>query len=303
MTPRSLLRPSPRAPLKNSQLWDSPFYLENFFKMKQRTLRREKKLSRIRSKETQSCLNTSSMITMRTKTFRQLKLTNLISTLKKDLWTWKYLPLKRALKLIEGNLMHLSKNLLSPKIWLIYLRINILLQVKLLDSPLDHLLLNPIREIKNQTLISKIQLPTLKVSNLPHSSSSWRSKLWSFKHSRLLQLKARSLTKSLCHLQTPPQSWCLINSQLKIWRITNLRLFIHLVKQFKFLQTLTRWFLSVLCTIRQINLYQNICISWIPRTISSCQLSSRKRSAQLAVSLTNQSRSETSFREIDWAFI
>jgi len=68
--------------------------------------------------------------------------------------------------------MHLSKNLLSPKIWLIYLRINILLQVKLLDSPLDHLLLNPIREIKNQTLISKIQLPTLKVSNLPHSSSS-----------------------------------------------------------------------------------------------------------------------------------
>lgn len=303
MTPRSLLRPSPRAPLKNSQLWDSPFYLENFCKMKQRTLRREKKLSRTRSKETQSCLNTSSMITMRTKTFRLLKLTNLISTLKKDLWTWKYLPRKRALKLIVGNLMHLSKNLLSPKIWLIYLRINILLQVKQLDSPLDHLLLNPIREIKNQTLISKIQLPTYKVKNLLHSSSSWRSKLWSFKHSRLLQSKARSLTKSSFHLQTPPQSWCLINSRLKMWRITNLRLFIHLVKQFKFLLTLTRWFPSVLCTIRQINLYQNICISWIPRTISSCRLSSRKRSAQLAVSLTNQSLSETSFREIDWAFI
>lgn len=197
--------------------------------------------------------------------------------------------------------MHLSKNLRSPKIWLIYLRISILLQVRPLDSPRDHLPL--IREIKNQTLISKIRLPTSKVSRQPLSWSSWRSKLWSSKLSRLHLSKARCLTKSWFPLRTPPQSWCRINSQLKMSKTTNLRLFNLLVKQFKFLLTLTKWFHSVLCTIRRINLYQNIYISWIPRTTNSCRLSSRRKSAQLAASLTNQSRLLTFFREIDWAFI
>ena len=197
--------------------------------------------------------------------------------------------------------MHLSKNLLSPRIWLIYLRISILLQVKPLDRPRDHLPLTLIREIKNQTLISKIPLPTSKVSRLPRSWSSWRSKLWSSKLSRLHLSKARCLPKSWCPLRTPPQSWCRINSQLKMCKTTNLRLFNPLVKQFKFLLTLTKWFLSVLYTIRRINLYQNICINWILRTISSCHLSSPKKFAQLAASLTSQSPSLTSFREIDWA--
>jgi hypothetical protein len=87
---------------------------------------------------------------------------------------------------------------------------------------------------------------------------------------------------------------------LKMWRITNLRLFIHLVKQFKFLLTLTKWFPSALCTIRRINLYQNICINWTPRTTSFCQLSSPRKFAQLAALLTNQSLSLTSSIEIDW---
>jgi hypothetical protein len=100
------------------------------------------------------------MITMRIKTFRLLKLTNPISTLKKDLWSWKHILLMKALRLTLGNLMLLSKNLLSPKIWQIYLRISILQLAKQLDSHRDPPLLNPIREIKNQALISKIQLPT-----------------------------------------------------------------------------------------------------------------------------------------------
>jgi hypothetical protein len=112
------------------------------------------------------------MITMRIKTCRLLKLTNPISTLKKDLWSWKHIPLMKALRLTVGNLMLLSKNLLSPKIWQIYLRISILLLAKQQDSHQDPPLLNPIREIKNQTLISKTQPATFKVSNLLHSWSN-----------------------------------------------------------------------------------------------------------------------------------
>jgi hypothetical protein len=78
----------------------------------------------------------------------------------------------KALRLTVGNLMLLSKNLLNTKIWQIYLRISILLLAKQLDSHQDPPLLNPIREIKNQTLISKTQPPTFKVSNQLHSWSN-----------------------------------------------------------------------------------------------------------------------------------
>lgn len=301
MTLRSLSRLSQRAPSRSNPLWGSHSCpgISLGTGTKRRTLKKERRSNETRSKETPSCLSISTMITTRTRTFRLLKSKSHSSMHRRGLRTWKHMLLTKALSLIVGNQMRLSRNPLNPRIWLICLRISILQQVRQLDSPLVHPLPKPIREIKNQTLISKIQPLISKVSNLPPSSSSWRSKLWSCKASRLRPLRGKFLKRSWCRPLTPPRSCSLINIQLKTWKISNLRSSIPLVKQFKFLLTLTKWFRSVPSTTRRINLYQNICINWTPRTTSSCRLNSPRKFARPAASLTSQSLSQTFFKEID----
>lgn len=70
---------SPRAHWRNNQLWDNLFFPVSCSKMRQKTLSRVNRSSKIRSIETQLCLRTSSMITMKTNTCRLLKSISLIS--------------------------------------------------------------------------------------------------------------------------------------------------------------------------------------------------------------------------------